>query len=422
MGKYLLAYDLTIHEKTLRRDGLRKSDFRFNSDLSSKSKLNSILARSVKIGETGFSALNLGKSSFGGKPTYKLKNFSDELVLRLISKNIQRLTGVRQSNRMAIAKAMNSLLQEGFDCRIYKLDIKSFYENVCITEILKNLDSDSGFSRSSFAILETFFEELKQQQVAGLPRGVALSATLAEFVMRTFDENAISNSDVFYYARFVDDIFIITSSRENPANFLKELKKNLPSGLQYNARKTKHYELLERPAKKTEAPAEQIEFNFLGYNFNVHQRQKNDLGTKRNVHIDISQSKTNKIKTKVIRSFIQFCRDGDWDDLIGRLKLLTGNYVIFDHARGIRRKAGIYYNYQMVDVSSSISLPQLDNFLKSFVLSKQGKLCSELRLNLNDSQRRTILKLSFVRGFRNRDFYHFTATDLVRLMGCWKYA
>jgi hypothetical protein len=76
----------------------------------------------------------------------------------------------------------------------------------------------------------------------------------------------------------------------------------------------------------------------------------------------------------------------------------------------------------MVTEGASHSLDELDSFLRRFILNSNGKLGKTLHTSLSKAQRRRLLKISFKRGFEKRDFHHFSATDLVRLLGCWKYA
>lgn len=417
-----MPYDFTIHEKTLRRDGLRKSDFDEYRGKIPQGTLENILQAAETTGRTGFTALLLAKSKIHGKNAYKLREFADELVLRIISKNLVRLTGSRQSNRLSISRSLNNLFQEGYGYRVYKLDIRSFYESVNVENILKNLSRDSSFSKSSLHILNTFFDRLTEQNIPGLPRGISISATLSEYALKYFDKEISNNKNVFYYSRFVDDIIIITSGAEKKVDFLELCKRTLPSGLLLNQNKTKVYDLFESPLNKNAVAHVQAEIVFLGYQFRIFGKKRSDYGIGRAVDVDISSGKAKKIKSKISHAFISYNKNLDFDLLYERMKLLSGNYVIFDHARGVRRKAGIFFNYQLTDGEKSSSLREIDKFYRQMILANTGKICSRLAINLSSSQKRTLLKLSFSEGFNKRIFYHFPAQRLVRVMECWKYA
>ena len=417
-----MGYDLTLHKKNIKNHAIRKLDFSTNPNLSDSKKMEALLAKCEKITEEGFVNLKLSKSTLRGKSVYKVKSLEHELVLRLISKNLKRLTGIRQNNRNSIIKALKTLFEEGIDFNVYKLDIKSFYENVNPSKMLSKLASDPGFSRSHLKLLESFFDSLQQNNVQGLARGLAVSAVISEYVLRSFDRHVEQQPTVFFYQRFVDDIIIITHPEETQKRFSKVLKKYLPEGLEFNHKKNKFFTFLEPPLATGDPESIKDEVNFLGYNFKIYKRKRNGHNPiERKVTVDISKSKTNKIKTKIVKSIIEYCKNGSFHDLENRIRLLSGNYSIFDHGRGIRRKAGIYYNYRMVDAASSNSLIELDNFLRKILLSKSGNVCAELSKKLNNKQRRNLLKYSFVKGFERRLFYNFSGDELAKLMKCWAY-
>lgn len=415
-----MSFDLTVHQKTLRRDGLRRSDFLTWPELQNEKKLQKLIEKAEKIGISGFKSLTLSNALVNRKITYKVTKLEDELVLRIVAKNIKRLTRARQSNRASIIQSLKALLEEGVEYRIYKLDVKSFYESLSTESILNQLANDSGFSRSALFLLASFFSELNKQGITGLPRGIALSATLAEFAMRNFDRTARDHMDVFFFSRFVDDIVIITSGRENPKQFIKSIRRSLPDGVMLHPQKQRIIESFERPLKAKLAPKISSNLDFLGYRFLIHARQidaSNLIG--RRVIVDIAPSKANKIKTRIVKSAIQFCADGNFADFLDRLRLLSGNYTVYDHARGIKRKAGVFYNYRFAHIGSSSEIPELDSFLRRFIQAHDGKICSQLQKTLTNSQKRIILRLSFESSFRKRTFYHFQGYRLVELMECW---
>jgi len=268
------------------------------------------------------------------------------------------------------------------------------------------------------------FSELSAKNILGLPRGLAISATLSEYVLRRFDKVLSDREGVYFYERFVDDIIIVADPRETSKSISRFIRKNLPHGLSLNAKKTQTYDFIETVVKQSETSSIHNQVNFLGYTFKVFQRQKQTKfePITRRVIVDISSSKTKKIKTRLVKSFMQFCADGDFQTLQSRIKLLSGNYTIYDQGRGVRRKAGIFFNYSIADPDQSNSLKELDGFLKKILLSNTGSLCSQLQAKLSKQQRRMLLKHSFLEGFKKRVFYNFSGSQLVTLMRCWKYA
>ena len=417
-----MAYDLTLHRKSIKRNAIRQLDFATHSHLKFPDKMEALIEKCEKIADDGFKNLNLSTTILRGKNVYKVKSFEHELALRLIAKNIRRLTGAKQTNRNSIIKSLKALLEEGSDFKVFKFDLKSFYESVDLEKVEEELENDQGFSRSHLKLIKSFFSKLRTQNIVGLPRGLSISATLSEYVLRKFDKAIAERDGVFFYERFVDDIIIVASPKESTRSISSLLLRNLPDGLSLNSKKTRSLNFDESVVKASETSNVHENVDFLGYSFKIFQRQRsNSEPVTRKVKVDISSSKTKKIKTKLVMSCLQFCSDGDFQALHQRIKLLSGNYTVFDHGRGIKRKAGIFFNYSIVDSDESDSLTELDIFLKKMFLSSTGNICSQLHVKLSDSQRRIILKHSFLQGFKARVFYNFSGSQLVSLMRCWKY-
>jgi hypothetical protein len=210
----------------------------------------------------------------------------------------------------------------------------------------------------------------------------------------------------------------ITTGYENKRNFLKNVIRTLPSGIRLNSNKTKTIEF-GKPKVKANADAVEDSLDFLGYRFNVHRMI--DQPIKRNVYADISPNKTKRFKTRVILSALQFIKDGIFDDFFDRIRVLTGNYNVYDFDRKLKRNVGIYFNYRFIDGPQSNALTDLDQFLKRFILAKNGRIGSQLSQLLSAPQKQKILQLSFRRSFDTRGFQHFSTNRLVHLVGCWAY-
>lgn len=53
-------------------------------------------------------------------------------------------------------------------------------------------------------------------------------------MIKKFDDSVVSLRNVYFYARYVDDILIMTSGEEVKEEFLSSLSKKLPEGLVFN--------------------------------------------------------------------------------------------------------------------------------------------------------------------------------------------
>lgn len=414
-------YDPTLHIGSLRHE-LLESDFAANQNLTDSVYLDQILNRAAETARQGFLSLDINTSVIRGKNVYQLKNLSDELVLRRINRNLRRLTGTEQSNRDSIIRSIRAILTEGIDYRAYKIDVKNFYETISVDSILEKLKSDIGFPKESYRVLNTFFQQTVSAHINGLPRGIALSATLSEYVMRPFDLAVRKNPQVYFCSRFVDDVFVLTTGSENPVLFLRSLQSQLSDGLHLNYVKTRHVNFVNPPrSPATQNIAGKIEF--LGYRFNIHERQRAKIDNRiyRVVETDIAPKKVQKIKTRIVLALRAFVKDNNYKNLHDRLKLLSGNYNIFDRNKHIRRNSGLYCNYRFVDFDQSQALKDLDGFLRAALLSRKRALSREVNSRLSKIQKRQLLGIGFRRSFENKTFYHFRTERLAELVRCWTY-
>lgn len=411
-------YDGSIHSKTVARQ-FRAFDFIDEPQLLNEAFKAQVIADAVQIGEKGFGGLQIKKSKLKGKPIYQLDGFAPLLVARHIAANVKRITGAKQDNRQFIIQCLRSLLQEGMSFRAYRLDIKSFYESVDGAKVIDDLRLNEGFSGQSALALQSFFSEMKSQGIPGLPRGLGLSAVLAEYFLRDFDDSVSNVDEVWFYVRFVDDIFIITSGNEDKAQFEASLENALPDGLEFNSQK--HGVMDFEPFTKSQSGVEHV-FSYLGYQFEVSRVQREQGGSAfgRKVAIDISPTKVKKLKTRIVRTLIAYANEGDYENLKSRIRLLTSNFNFVDRQSGIRRVSGIYFNYPLTDPEHSNSLPELDRFLRNSLMSPHPK--NKWRPSITKAQRRELLNLTFDGGFRYRRFYNFGPATLAKLVACWRYA
>jgi len=405
-----------MHAKTLGRQ-LTDADFYSEPNLFNPAYKQALIARAVSYGCNGFLPTTLTRNSLRGKTIYGFADLAEDLVLRHITRNIRRITGVKQDDRTFIVSCMKILLSEGLSFRVYKFDVSKFYESVDIGPILNRLEDDIAFSGQSVRALSSFFSRLEAASIRGLPRGLALSATLSEYLMRGFDRSLNHAAGVWYYARFVDDILIITNGREDPADLCGSAAAALPQGLSFNA-KSRFYNFGPF-AKGNKADCEDA-FDFLGYRFSVSKvwRDSNNRFV-RTVDVDIAPAKVRRLKTRVAKSLLAFQVDQSFIDLRDRLRMLTGNVVYTDRKSGVRRPSGLHFNYPLTDPAKSASLIELDRFLRTALMSPHPK--NRLSVTLSVPQRRELAGLTFVDGFRQRRFFHIPSDRLMDLATVWAY-
>lgn len=149
-----------------------------------------------------------------------------------------------------------------------------------------------------------------------------------------------------------------------------------------------------------------FDLEFLGYRFKK-------IG--KNIQVEISQKKINKIKTRIIKSFLSYIKTKNFYILKSRIIFLTTNYYIYKHEdRAL--KGGLYYNYNLIDNENSLN--ELDGFLAKLIFSKKGSI--GIKNDLTMAQKNELKKYTFTFGFKNKVLKKFTPFEIGKIKRCWK--
>nr|WP_179105688.1 antiviral reverse transcriptase Drt3a [Halomonas utahensis] len=335
---------------------------------------------------------------------YKPSNFTDDLAVRSINKNLKRILKAKQSDRQTIINQIKILLREETPFKVLKLDIKNFYESIDRKKLLHTVWDDPIISFRTKVLIEKLFASPQINEISGLPRGLALSSTLSEFLLQDFDQTLTAMKGVYYYARYVDDIIIFCFMNENSIkkSAIAELQK---VGLQLNEEKTK---LFSAENSKTNP----IEFDYLGYQF---------IKTGANTKTNIANKKIKKIKSRIVRSFLDHHKNPNFNLLLERIRYLAGNHRLDSRSRieGSPLKTGIYYNYPQIDEDST-SLKDLDQFLRKQIFSKTNSFGHKQSQLLTSEQKNKLAKISFKSGFNNRLTHNYTYNKMMMIKSCWE--
>lgn len=406
---------------------IRKSDFRKIKDLRTVTTKDQHLQLAHTRSENGFhnyAAFRI--NSVKKKNICTVLNFSDELVLRKINSNLIRAAKIRNTDRDSIIKNIRSLLREGTEYRVYRLDIKSFYESILHSSVDAQLNELKYLSDPTKRHIQKLLDSYSALGHSGLPRGLAISASLSEIIMKDFDLLLARHPSVFFYSRYVDDMIIITNGAESRKKFTRWINKNLPDNLNLNYKKQLICEC-EPTYKDTNSKyniksGADLSFEFLGYEFKVTPPSKTKGKTQsRDVRLDIAKSKVKKIKTRLIKAIIEYCKDSDHRLLEDRISFLCSNFGVIDADRDRKRLAGIHHNYHQIDHKNSTALKELDSFLCKVICSGHGKVADEFFQKTKDTERRKLLKWSFHRGFTQKVYINFSQIRLSQIQECWAY-
>lgn len=416
-------YDQSFNYISLSRM-LRKNDFYIMPRLRDQAVKKLELENAVERASLGFVGCSfLSKAKLRGKDVYRVPDLSDELVLRKIDKNLRKTRPLYAPSRDTIIANVANLISESVQYKVYRLDIKSFYESFDVSLVVKEVNNIKGLGPQTKRFVKDILDHFAASGGRGLPRGLALSATLSEIVMASFDNGILSMPEVFYYSRYVDDVIIITSGSESAKQFINNVSRLLPNGLFLNKKKEGLCAAPDSVPFKATPQAANLKifsFEYLGYSFTVYEPAK--AKERREVVLDIAESKVKKIKTRLTRACLDYCRNRDFNLLEMRVKFLTSNYSVLDINRGGRRLAGIYHNYHRVNSARSFALDELDRYLKLAALSGAGKVFDEFYQVTSGAQRRRLVTFSFKKGFNDKVYVYFNRTQFKSVRECWEYA
>jgi hypothetical protein len=408
-------YDPTFGSAALARY-LNKSDFLKQPALTNEAHKEALVTRAVATARNGFSSLPLTPNNLAGRTIYQVNDLACDLVLRKAAQNIRRITASKQGSRVEIVRRLQLFCEEGLPFTVAKMDIKNFYPSVDQDFLLSQLSKRLMTAPSTRSVVRSLIEQCKVNSVNGLPPGLALSAELSEFYMQDFDQKMREQLKAHYFARYVDDIVLILPELDNPNSLKVQVEEALPAGLKLNFSKSKIYVFGNEKKKPTSV---EHSFDYLGYKFNVYEIGK-DQPYARRVELDIASSKVKKNKTRIVKSLLQYLADGNFDDLIDRVRILTCGYQFFDERQQKKRSSGLQHTYSLIE-SNAPALAELNGFFSRMVLCRSGAIGGRLAFALTNRQRKELLKYSFVKGFANRVHFRFSADRFAGLMECWKY-
>ena len=282
-----------------------------------------------------------------------------------------------------------------------RTDIDDFYENISYERLIEKINENhilSPFSRKILRQILSKYRELSGSD-KGIPRGVGVSANLAELYMRDIDRAIMSLRGISYYARYVDDIIIIFTSTldDQDRDYLKDVKGIIEDEFKLKLNGTKTFAFDLRNEKLA------CELEYLGYKMffgdgKIKTRLTDKKIKKYKSRIDLSfesYSNLSKINEKEARKI-----------LVKRVRFLTGNTRLRNNKNNVL--VGIYHSNSQLTEKDDLSI--IDDYLRN-------KINSEIKITQLQGRLR---KYSFKNGFDTRKFSAFKTHDLQKIMKAWK--
>lgn len=336
-----------------------------------------------------------------GKPVFCIDTEPETFfVIKQLQRNIHFIYGVKQANRHDLACQLRDILRSKFPFEIVRTDISSFYESIDRKRLLEKIDRDQLLSPASKKYIKQVLDSYGDISgaTAGIPRGVGISAYLAELYLKPVDAAIRKLPGLVLYCRFVDDI-VAVFARPPAGKALGSFKDQITTifgenGLTHNTAKTSELNLANTNPKK---------FEYLGYRFLVESGGKVDISP--------SAAKVAKYRTRINSAFAEYWREKSissrsaYRKLVGRVKFLTGNTRLSNSKSCAA--TGIYFNNPIATNLTSFAL-----------LDKQlSRRIDELK---RTSLQKQLKKLKFTTGFEQRRFHNFSTKELQVIVRTWK--
>lgn len=347
--------------------------------------LKALTAVSQNINKRSF-RVKIVQNNAHAKPLYENDGSPESYyALRQISRNIRRLYKTKPADRNQIISQVQNLLEDDFPYIIIRSDIKSFFESVDQKSLIEKLIKDQLLSTSSIKIIKQIlwdYSALTKSKGIGIPRGLGISSDLAELYLKGVDQEIKEIEDVVYYARYVDDIFILIApnSTTDPSTYLPQIQEAIHKRM-LSVNEDKTIQLVRGDYQKS--------FEYLGYEFTLK---------KNTADIDITKSKFEKIKLRVLKSFESYEKQRHRNSkaayrlLLKRIKFLTSN------TRLVNSKANAFVGifFSNPNLTSYKRLEALDAILKD----KSDKIIST-------SLKSKLKRLSFRMGHEEKTYEKF---------------
>ena len=258
-------------------------------------------------------------------------------------------------------------------------------------------------------------KEVEKLVGLGLPRGLSISPVLSEIFMKEIDKKIIRMPEVYYYARYVDDIVIISFHKsEFLYTDVSDIFKS--HNLYFNNKK-----YIGNISKIGGERKEVMKFDYLGYKYVITNDFYNE---KRMVNVELSEDKKRKIKTRIIHALLDRVHNTKTIEkdklLLKRLKLLSSNYPIskYDDEKGCI-KVGIFYSHKLVNKSGIFN--EFNVFLAKALFSNKDNFFGRSTSKIPYEEKTNIINnICFVNGFKDKVFLDESIESMNQLKACWR--
>jgi hypothetical protein len=344
---------------------------------------------------------DIRKVEVGGRSIFHLATLYDSLCLRRTDKILRHGLRTNLLHRNQEIRQLLNILRTEKAPRILRTDISSFFESVPLKEIISELEAEGLRHNSVLLHLQNLHSYLVSNfGHTGLPRGLGISSTLSDYVMKRVDQHMMNCDGVIYYSRYVDDICVVHHA--TPHVILAELRSQLRYGLALNTAKTRQWPDVTHPR-----------MDYLGYDIDLSDPSI----------VRIAKRKIEKAKLRIALSLKAFLADRDFPLLRARLCFLANSTRMKISGRKQHVFVGFRYTYLHCDEKNLLhQLGELDRFMQGLLRSKRYSLTAALHALLTQPQLVEISTISFVKGYTLKLTTKTGRKRIAKIVAAWQYA
>lgn len=335
-----------------------------------------------QINDHAFS-FQISVNDHGGKQYFSINrnNWPQFYAMKVLQRNLNHLFNVEMLNRHTVMANLKVLLNTELPFYIIRTDVSGFFESIPQQRLLRLIDRNSLLSTKAKSMVrkvlleyEATKDTTRVQAGKGVPRGIGISSPLSEIFMDHLDKKIRERQEVMFYARYVDDIFIVLSSLGGASDlqsYYSGLEKDFARyGLTLQSVGSNKCKLVDKFYKKN-GNALSDDLTYLGYHLWMEQN-KNMVTT----IFGLSDHRKDTIKQRIDHVFRHFANmvkvnpTQARNDLVDGLNLVTGNIRLSKAKSGV--KVGFYYNNDLLDREEDFT--ELQNHLDRQVLKIPANL------------------------------------------------
>lgn len=416
-----------------------RSDAENQALIENKQNINKFIAdkKEIQLNEFDIISKSVNNKNFRfdlqpkDDDIFVIQNTRDAFfAIKQLQYNVKKTFKVKQSSRHLILSQIKLLLNESSPKYVIRTDVSKFFESIPQDKLFDKINDNTLLNIQSKKFIRQILDEYNTKKDTarididkGIPRGVGISSYLSELYMKDIDKHIKNMEDVVYYARYVDDIFIIISPKlpKKDIDFYFEKIKDVVGreSLVLHEEGDK-YNLIDLSNSVSENT--HYNFTYLGYKIHIEQYLKDSKMTILKTSFGLSEDKKNKVEVRVLKSIDYFNQKSKYDLKLARKNLILCLHFLTTNTKlsgaKSRIKTGIYYSNDLLDSCFEKDINTLDNKLKGKWLSKVQPFAdlfannTEKRKYIERIKKNIISKCNFHKGFNEKTYHTFSKDEL----------